>query len=209
MIADTAVQASLFLQAGSYSYDYPIYYLGKITDTIKIGKMYWRGRTPWINDFRRPQSRKYSDKTLSIFVDTSIKTNSPVEYFSNKLKIARNSTLNCHSFLFSISNISDSPIYLGRTFALFFIHREARDKNGNWVKLDKKLDEGSLCTTGHPYIILRQEEIVISKLKRYAGSFVTDFRLVFGYDNNIIYSNIFRDSIDERALDHAERLNNR
>lgn len=200
VIADTVIQAKDFLQFDMYSNDYPIYYIGSKVDTIKIGKRYWRGRNHWPDDFKTPLSRKYSDKTLSIFVDTEVKTNSPVEYFSDNPKVALDSTINYNSFLFSISNISDSTIYLGRTFSVFYINREAKNKNGNWVKIDKKLSELDICMTGEPSIILKPNEFLISKVKRYKGPFITDFRLVFGYDNNIIYSNVFKDSIDQGTL---------
>lgn len=200
IIADTTIEANKVLQFDNHSSDYPIYYIGTKVDTIKIGKRYWRGRTQWTDNFETPWSRKYSDKTLSILVDTTAKTNSPVEYLSDNPKVAYDSTINYSSFLFSIKNISDSTIFLGRTFSVFFINREAKDKNGNWVKVDKTLSELGSCGTGDPTIILKPNELVISKVKRYKGSFVTDFRLVFGYDKNIVYSNVFRDSIDERTL---------
>jgi hypothetical protein len=200
IIADTTIEANKVLQFDNNSSDYPIYYIGAKVDTIKIGKRYWRGRTQWTDNFKTPWSRKYSDKTLSIFVDTTIKTNSAVEYLSDNPKIARDSTINYSAFLFSLKNVSDSTVYLGRTFSVFFINREAKNKKGNWVRVDKKLCELGICGTGEPTIILKPNELVISKIKRYKGSFVTDFRLVFGYDNNIVYSNVFRDSIDERTL---------
>ena len=200
IVADTTIEANQFLKFDEYSSDFPIYFIGSKVDTIKIGKRYWRGLTQWTDNFKIPWSRKYSDKTLNIFVDTSAKTNSPVEYFSDNPKVAHDSTINYNAFLFSIKNISDSTIYLGRTFSIFFINREAKNKNGKWIKVDKKLSELGICGTGQPTIILHPNELAISKLKRYKGSFVTDFRLVFGYDNNIVYSNIFRDSLDERTL---------
>lgn len=200
IVIDTTIEANKILQPDDYSSDYPIYYIGAKVDTIKIGKRYWKDRMQWTDNFIGPWSRKYSDKTLSIFVDTAIKTNSPVEYFSDNPKIAYDSTINYSSFLFSIKNISDSTAYLGQTFSVFFINREAKNKNGNWMKIDKKLSELGICGTGEPTIVLKPNELIISKARRYKGSFVTDFRLVFGYDNNIVYSNVFRDSIDERIF---------
>jgi len=201
-IADTCVKAVQFLAIDKYYSDYPIYYIGHRSDTIKIGKRYWRGCTPWVDNFLLPCNWQYSDKTLSIIVDTSIKTNSPVEYFSDDPQIVKDSTINYHSFLLTIRNISDSLIYMGRTFSLFLIHREAKNKNGEWIKIDKNLREIGICGTGEPTIILKPNEIIVSKVKRYKGDFVTDFRLVFGYGDNVVYSNIFKDSIDQRTLDN-------
>jgi hypothetical protein len=199
VIADTTNEPDQFLRFDDYS-DYPIYYIGSRADTIKIGKRYWLGRTQWSDDFETPCSRPFSDNTLRIAVDTSIKTNSPVEYFSDSPKAVTDSTINYNSFLFSISNISDSTVFMGLTFSVFLMHREARDKNGKWVKIDKPLHKSGICKTGQPRIILRPNEIMISKVKRYKGSYVTDFRLAFGLDNDIVYSNVFRDSMDERTF---------
>jgi hypothetical protein len=199
-IADTCIEANKLLPYGDYRTDYPIYYIGPIQDTIKIGNGYSTPQTPWTNHFEYPTTRFYSDKNLSIYVDTSFKTNSRSEYLSEGLEIVEDSTINYHSFLFTIKNISDTILYMGRSFSVFFIHREAKDRNGQWIKIDKKLAEVGLCLVGLPSITLKPGEIIVSKLRRYEGSFLTDFRLVFGYNNNVVYSNTFKDYIDERAL---------
>lgn len=199
-IADTCDEAKQFLTVDDDYSDYPIYYIGHRVDTIKIGKRYWRGQTHWLDNFNLPCNRRYSHKTLSIYVDTSFKTNSPVDYFSDNPEVVKDSTINYHAFLFTIKNISDSVIFMGRTFSVFFIHREAKNKNGEWIKVDKNLSDLGVCGTGQPTIILKPNEIIVSKVKRYKGNFVTDFRLVFGYGKNVVYSNIFRDSIDERTF---------
>jgi len=207
IIADTSVEANQFLSFGDYTCDCPIYYIGAQLDTIKIGKEYRGGRTQWVNNFSIPWNRKYSNKTLTIFVDTFIKTNAQVEYFSYDTERSSDSIINYNSFLFSIKNISDSTIYMGRTFSVFFINREAKNRNGDWVKVDEKLSDLGICGSAQPTIILKPGELVLAKVKRYKGTFVTDFRLVFGYGNNVVYSNVFRDSIDERTLQKSSANN--
>ena len=91
---------------------------------------------------------------------------------------------------------------------MYLINREAKNRDGKWVKIDKKLSELGICGTGQPNIILHPDETVIGKMKRYKGPFVTDFRLVFGYHDQIVYSNTFRDSIDERTLENDLHYNN-
>lgn len=199
-IADTSIKANQFLDYGHYNSDYPIYYIGAIKDTIKIGRQYGGGYTPWKNHFEYPTSRFYSNKNLSIYVDTSFKTNSRAEYISRESEIIEDSTINYHSFLFTIKNISDTVLYMGRTFSVFFIQREAKDRNGKWVKIDRKLREVGLCHSGAPSITLQPGEIMVSKVRRYKGNFLTDFRLAFGYGDHVVYSNTFQDHIDERAL---------
>lgn len=199
-IADTSIKANQLLEYGHYNSDYSIYYIGPIKDTIKIGSNYRRRQTTWINHFEYPTSMFYSNKNLNIYVDTSFKTNSRVEYLSRESEIIEDSTLNYHSFLFTIKNISDTVLYMGRTFAVFFIHRESKDRNGKWIKIDRKLSEVGLCLTGEPSITLQPGEIMVSKVKRCKGNFLTDFRLAFGYGGNVVYSNTFKDYIDERAF---------
>jgi hypothetical protein len=91
IIVDTTIKADKFLNIDGYNSEYPIYYIGIPSDTIKIGKTYWRGRTKWIDDYKTFSSRTYSAKTLTIFVDTSIKTNSPLDYLSDDPDVAKDS----------------------------------------------------------------------------------------------------------------------
>ncbi|MFL9485281.1 hypothetical protein ACI6Q2_21040 [Chitinophagaceae bacterium LWZ2-11] len=198
-IVDTTYAATQYLNESEYG-GYPIFYLGRKQDTFKIGRQCDRGRTKWKEDRNIQCCRNYSNKTLKIFVYTSAQTNSPVEWLSENSEVIRDSTKNYHAFIFSILNMSDSPVYMGRTFEIFFMHKEARDRKGNWVKIEKKLSELGVCGTGQPNIILQPNEIIISKVRRYTGSFVTDFRLVFGYNDNVVYSNTFSDFIDEKMI---------
>lgn len=200
IVADTSSEASRFMQTGDGCADYPVYYIGPAADTIKIGKRYSMESIRWVDDFSTPFSKEYSARTLEITVDTSVKTSSILEFSVGETENGMKQTLHYHSFLFSIKNISGSKIYVGPGFSVFFIHREAKNRNGDWVRIDQKLSEMNICRTGAPTISLRPNEFLVSKLKRYQGAFVTDFRLVFGTDDRMVYSNVFRDAIDEKML---------
>lgn len=202
VLIDTSTEANQLLPFDNEYCDYPIYYKGTQTDTIKIGRRYWTERTHWNESYIMPCSRTYSSKTIEIYVDTLVKTNSPVEYISDSKRVIEDSTVNYHALLFSIKNISDSSMYLGKTFSLFYLHREAKNKYDNWVPVDNNLSEAGLCLTGEPTIVLNPRELILSKLRRYKGAYTTDFRLCFGYGNNLVYSNTFRDQIDESALEY-------
>jgi hypothetical protein len=200
VLVDTNRLSTEYLQ-GQQDVDFPIYYIGPFKDTIRIGRRYWRGRTPvtlWPKRF--PVSRTYSNRTLSVEVDTSFVTNSPLEYFSKDGTIDLDSTRNYYASVFTIKNISDSIIWMGRTFSVFFLHREFKNRQGQWVQVGKNLSEVGICGTLQPHIYLRPGEIILSKVAHYKGSFVTDCRLVFGYDERPVYSNIFKESIDEKIL---------
>ena len=206
IVIDTSVLPTEFL-SNSRQNSYPIYYIGFLKDTIKISNQYSRRDIGNLKYNNPVSSKTYSIKTISLFVDTAVKTNSSIQYLSADKKLTEDSAENYHAYLITLKNISDSTIYLGRTFSLYYLNLEAKDAKGNWVKINNKLCEMELCITGQPEIYLRPEEIIISKLKRYKGDFITDFRLCFGIDDNTVYSNTWRDSIYKDALYVSAKIN--
>lgn len=187
ILVDTSFLGDKSLNINERYSDYPIYYIGSIADTINTGSKYKIGQTKWKEESIIFCSRKYTDSTLKIVVDTASKTTSTVEYFSENYKTF-DSTGYFKSFFFTIQNISDSSLYLVRTFDIYYITRQVKNKYGHWTDLDKRLSEIEICLTGQPLIVLKPKEIVISKLKRYSGKFFTEFRLAFGTRKNVVYS---------------------
>lgn len=201
VLVDTMLKGNKLLTAEEPYSNYPIYFIGPLSDTIKIGKRFKVGQPKWSTNNDPFSCRKYTDYTLKLFVDTSVKTTSTVEYFSENHK-SFDSIKSFKSYLLTLQNISDSALYLGRTFELFYITRQVKNKKGQWISLDKTINEnvGNLCLTGHPIITLNPNEIIISKLKRYAGTYLTEFRFAFGTKDNVVYSNVFKDFIDEKII---------
>jgi hypothetical protein len=199
VLVDTILKGNKLLNFEEKYSHYPIYFIGSQSDTVKIGNRYKVGHIKWSKDNNIFSCRKYTVNNLKLFVDTSIKTTSTVEYFSENYKTF-DSTRNFKSYLLTLQNVSDSSLYLGRTFELYYLTRQVKNKDGQWVSLDKNLSEAELCLTGQPIITLQAKDIIISKCKRYAGSFLTDFRFAFGTKDNVVYSNIFKDFIDEKII---------
>lgn len=199
VLVDTNGPSNAYLQEPEG--DFPIYYIGRLLDTIRIGKRYGYDRSPDtfpLVEF--PYSRTYSDQTLEIVVDTSFVTNRVLEYWEEDGTINADSTRNYHASVFTIKNISDSVIWMGRTFSVYFLHREFKNRQGQWVKVGNSLHTLRLCLTNEPFINLQPGEIVLSKVVHYQGNFATDCRLVFGREDKLVYSNTFRQSIDEKML---------
>ena len=199
VLVDTILKGNKLLNLEETYSNYPIYFIGSQSDTVKIGNRYKVGQIKWSNNNNLFSCRKYTADNLKLFVDTSIKTTSTVEYFSENYKTF-DSTRGFKSFLLTLQNVSDSSLYLGRTFELYYLTRQVKNKTGQWVSLDKNLSEAELCLTGQPTITLHPKDIIISKCKRYGGSFLTDFRFAFGTKDNVVYSNVFKDFIDERII---------
>lgn len=199
VLVDTILKENTLLSLEEQHSNYPIYFIGTPSDTVKIGNSYRAGQIKWSTDKIILSNRKYSAKNLKLSVDTSVITTSTVEYFSENHKTI-DSTRNFKSYLLILQNVSDSSLYLGRTFELYYLTRQVKNKKGEWVSLDKNLSEAGLCLTGQPTIILKPNDIIISKCKRYSGTFLTNFRFAFGTTDNIVYSNIFKDFIDENLI---------
>jgi len=199
-VIDTTSTPETFLTSYNDITDYPIYYLGAINDTIGISNRYCNEQIHGTSYKDSEWSKNYSTETLEIFVDTTFVTNLTVQSPSGISSNAVVSPKKFSSYLMSIQNISDSSIFLGRTVSLYYLNLQAKDRNGNWISVDRKLSDLDICLTDEPQIVLHPDEIVISKVKRYKGKYTTDFRMAFGYGNNVVYSNVFKDSIDEIAF---------
>ncbi|HWK07075.1 MAG TPA: hypothetical protein VNS58_25755 [Puia sp.] len=197
---DIVQAATVYLPFDEKNIDFPIYYIGLPKDTIRIGRCYWRGRTPWTNPQWLAISRKHYDQTLEIQVDTTVRTTSTLEYWYEDGQVNPDSSLHYHAFALTVKNKSDSAVFMGRAFSLYFMRREVKDRSGRWVRIGKTLYELGICGSGEPRIYLNPGEIILSKLRRSRGHFVTDCRLVFGYEDNVVYSNVYRDSVDERIF---------
>jgi hypothetical protein len=195
VLVDTATRPAKYLSQENP--DYPIYYIGPFSDTIHIGRKYLLGRTKIANwPTRLASSRSYTSRNLDLFVDTSIKTNNSVEYLNKNGVVDYDSTPNYYSYVVTIKNISDSNIWMGRTFSLFFLHLEGQDKTGHWVKINKSISELGICGTFQPHIYLKPGNIILAKMPVYNGKYVTNCRLVFGFDNgHLVYSNVFKEAL--------------
>jgi hypothetical protein len=137
-------------------------------------------------------SRHYSDRNLSIRVDTSVVVTRGIEYYSEKSYPMPDSVRSYYAYLVTIKNISDSVIWMGKTFSVFFMHMELKDKNGHWKEASRDLSEAGLCLTIEPSIYLRPGEILISKVPVLKGTCSTEARLAFGGRRGRVYSNTFR-----------------
>jgi hypothetical protein len=206
VLIDTCLPANQYLQE-QLTIDYPIYYIGPVKDTINISQRYDRKHTPiprWPEIFAA--SWTYSDKNLKIKVDTSFDTNCPIEYYNKDWRIDPDSTMNYHSSVFTIRNISDSIICMGQTFSVYYMHRELKNRQGEWIPIGKNICEEIFCGTGQPTIYIKPGEMILSKVKHYRGSFKTDCRLVFGRNGNVVYSNVFSEFVDEKIFTAKESM---
>lgn len=200
LIADTSAIPRDKLDYYVRSPEFPIYYVGTQKDTIKIGHRYY-GKWHLINDsIYRKKGGQIAPQNLLIQVDTSCNTTVSYVYYNEMDEQVNDSTRFYYAWLITLANISDSILFMGTSRGLTYMHREAKDKKGRWIKIGKNLRESGVCLSGSPDLSLQPGQIIIGKVLRYKGDRETDFRLGFGWGKQIVYSNIFRDSIDHRTF---------
>lgn len=182
--------------------DYPIYYLGEPKDTIMIGRRYFERWTTWnwSEKALRMSSINYTDKNLTLEVDTAFHTVLSNEHFSMSGNIIPDSTENYKALLVKISNISDSTIYLGSSFSLYHMYLEIKNDSGVWVKATQKFSEQGVCMSSRATILLNPSNIIFAKVKLHQGDTIAEFRLAFGKYNRKIFSNTYIDSIDKKTF---------
>jgi hypothetical protein len=171
--------------------DFPIYYIGPPSDKISIGKRYWPGITTYKKPIEAPFTKSYNSNQLEINVDTGVSCFSGAEFFHDGDPHLTDSTQWYHSFLLTLKNKSDSTLYMGRTFSLYFLQLEGQGTDGQWSIIQQPLSEHGLCLTNEPEIFLRPGEIILSKIKRRTDPAFIRYRLAWVTYYSLIYSNIF------------------
>lgn len=179
-----------FLTAGK-SQDFPICYIGPISDTISIKNRDYNGKSSYAESNLYPVSRSYTSNELEVSADTSVSCFSGIEYWYERDTPFTDSTKWYHSFLLILKNTSDSTLFLGRTFSLYYMQLEGQCQDGQWTRIQKPLSEVWMCLTGEPDIYLRPGEIILSKIIRRKDPDFIQYRLAWKGGGGIIYSNLF------------------
>ncbi|KAA9332751.1 hypothetical protein [Adhaeribacter soli] len=183
---------------------YPIFYLGKLTDTITLGKEATRKNSNTQDDikFRHARNFTFADNSkLKIKVDTAFKLTYNLNFKSfneQSKRIEIDSTRSYRSFMVVVQNLSDSLISIGTFNNLEEIVRQAKDRSGNWVDIETPIEY--YCATGARDVVLEPGEIAIAKLIRYKGNFKTECRLKYSKWGRTLYSNSFTDYIDSKQF---------
>ncbi len=138
-----------------YGY-YPIYYIGKPMDTIRLGESHISSYNSVQKDYSKFKNVAWADSLkMSIRVDTAFSLTHKVYYLhynekENKEIIDSTKSFNC--FAVFVYNLCDSLFYLGRFSELGFIVRQARDEQGNWIDIETPIEYS--CTTGARNVVV-------------------------------------------------------
>ena len=205
IVVDSAAPGKKFLsfdsRNGAY---YPVYYVGKHTDTLFLGP---QPISEYTND---ALEKRYETATnwkslngmeLEIFVDTTMNLGYDIRYshFSADIQEAVvDSTSSIKAFAIFITNRSDSLVMLGTHNFVRYLTREVQDQNGNWVEVEHH--QTDLCGTYKRSLVLEPGHVMVAKVLRYDGDFKIPCRLklsmTFGDLTYRAYSNVFEDYFD-------------
>ena len=216
VIVDSTGQGKVFLpfdQADNGAY-YPVYYIGKQTDTLFLGQqpisMYSNGEL----EDRYDSAKNWNsagDLQIEVFVDTAVNVGHDIRYshFSDGDESETlDSTRSIKSFNVLITNMSDSLVMMGTHNFVGYLTREVKDKDGNWIELEHRLTD--LCGTAKRSLVLEPRDFMLARLLRYNGDDKFLFRLKlsmkFGYvEAYRTYSNIYEDFFDASIVYEARQ----
>ncbi len=189
--------------SGDMTAFYPVYYLGKVADTIFLGHRPVSSLYDEKRDAKYDTARNWASLTaenMNILVDTSVDI-SHKTYFSHYDDNAEeilDSAVSYKAFPIFMINRSDSFLLVGSHNIVRWMTREVKDHNGQWIEIEKPIRD--LCGTARRDIIIEPGNVLIAKLIRYEGRELMECRLKYKYGRQVVYSNVFMDYFDRNQI---------
>ncbi|TAE86797.1 MAG: hypothetical protein EAY81_05070 [Bacteroidetes bacterium] len=184
-----------------YGY-YPVYYIGKSIDTIRLGQRKIPGFRYGQKDYSKLKNFTWADSTkMRIIVDTSFSLTHRVYYthYSEKEdKEIIDSTKSFKAYAIFVENLCDSLLSIGNFSELGFTIRQAKNEHGDWIDIETPISY--FCVTGARDIVIEPNELIVAMLPRYRGDYKTECRLKHTRWPHSVYSNTFIDYIDKKQL---------
>lgn len=186
---------------------YQIFYIGEAKKSYTLPSRALAEFVPLYTDTGR-YSTRYTNKTISIFVDTALDISKKLEFRheitdsvkkeANRAYFKVDSVKHYKAYPIFITNLSDSLMFLGQHNYINHMVREAKDEQGQWKPLEQAVRywDCNKCRL----VYLKPKQVLVAKMMRFTGNFKTECRLRFGTGENVVYSNTFVEYIDKRAL---------
>lgn len=175
--------------------DYDILYLGYEKDSIFVqhNDSIYKKNTRYYDAYDKYKGYHEAKIQLEIDLSQEIKEDTGMEWDEMSNNIFNTDSEYYKSYPVIIKNHGKKPIIIGYTGygEQLPLILEAKDQHGEW----KAIEEQPMysCGFGINPIILKPQEIIVTGVKIYQGSFETELRLGFKYGN--IYSKPFKGSI--------------
>ena len=203
LVDSSGVKAKLHLYQTNFRMGYyPIYYLGEIDDTIRLGKHLIPRHEVGAKNYNRSQDYVIPGPNhMRIFVDTAFSLSHTVNYehFDQKQeKTVLDSIISYQAIPIFVYNRSKQNIAVGWSNSLGYVVMQAKNKKGQWSDIEQPMDY--YCVTGARLLIIEPNQMIVAKLIKHEGSIRAICRLKFANFNGVVYSNTFTDNIDEQQL---------
>ena len=210
VIVDSSdVKTNLLLYTNNHRNGYyPVYYLGKFSDTIRLGNRTIpkyevdSEKHSRLEDFTSPDSIK-----MRIIVDTTFSLSYTEFYEKFDEKQKRNvvdSTKSYKAIPILIYNQSNSIIPVGWSNKVGYMVRQIKNDKGEWIDIETPIDY--YCLTGARLLIIEPKQMMVAKLIRHNGNVQAICRLKFANFGGTVYSNTFIDFIDKHDKRKSESM---
>lgn len=202
VIIDSISLDNKITPANFNSAHYPVYYKGKFSDTIKIGNVCCANfacfpQEPYYEIYDLP----FPDTTrFELFVDTSkhlIYKDDFKSFDRKKEDRIIDSTRYYKAYAIFVYNLSDTLLYAGSGNRLSYVYMEYLNQNGVWAQANKFIPE---CPSSLRDFVLLPREIMVAKYIRNDIGKYTKCRLVWDYNSEKVYSNVFYDYVVDHEL---------
>lgn len=155
-------------------------------------------RTAKFNEFEDPDKN-----SLSILIDTSRVIGSPMDLQESKETAEYRKSK--ASYPVVLLNTGKDTLTIGASNVMPLI-MEAQDRSGKWRPIQK--DPRFTCSNGSTEFYLPPDQIAISNMKLFSGSFKTKLRLGFYFTKTPFYSNEIVGFINETQFEPKEHVEN-
>lgn len=181
---------------------YPIYFIGKVSDTLCIGlnriREYDQGKQDTIRHLNKIAQLPDS-ASMRIVVDTTFTFPLAASYVDANGKEYPDSTTYYKSIAVLIYNLADKPLHVAHFSELPYTVRQTRDSRGNWV--DVELPISYFSKTGAQPKFIHPGQVLVAKALLHKGELKRECRLKLQRENRIVYSNTYIDYIDKDQLE--------
>lgn len=200
VIIDSVNKSNVYID--DYENFLPIFYWGKIKDTICLRSNWLKSSEPIIFVTRELNFIMADSLNTKIVVDTFFDFSTRVQYqhLTDSFNFSvLDSFTNYKSYLVFVYNLSDKLVFVSDyKNSVLNYERLALNEKGHWVKIERPTSLP--CGAGIQPLELFPKHMFVGKIFRHNGNFKTKCRLKFKIGNNTIYSNIFEDWIDKRMF---------
>jgi hypothetical protein len=190
---------------------YPIFYMGKIADTILLGKSSIPHFIQQIDDtivsidgYAKVKAAIPDSTNMKIVVDTTLILSYARRYYDDNYREVPDSTQYSQSFAVLIYNTGKDPIHIAMFSELLHTIRQFKDSAGNWVDYENRIMYG--CGTGSQEKYIPPGHMLVAKAIREKGDVKVVCRLKHTRFGSEVYSNSYMDYIDLASFTRWKRI---